>query len=147
MALVRRWDPFRDFRTFDRQIDRFFGNGSGWPDRAPTATSDWSPAVDIFEDENEVVVHAELPGVDAKNVELHVENNVLTISGERHLEHEDKKDHYHRVERAYGSFARSFSLPRLIDEDKIRAEYKDGVLQVHVPKHEKAKPRQIKIAS
>ena len=147
MALVR-WEPFRDLNAFDRQVNRFFGggNGFGWPER-PTTASAWSPDVDIFEDENEIVVHAELPGVESKDVDLNIENNVLTISGQRNLEYEDKKENYHRVERSYGTFSRSFSLPRLIDETKIRAEYKNGILKVHVPKHEKAKPRQIAISS
>ena len=142
MTLVR-WDPFRELNQ-NRQLDRFFDRWPSWAD-TPTSTSAWAPNVDIFEAEDELVVKAELPGVDPKDVELNVENNVLTISGERRLEFEDKKENYHRVERAYGSFTRSFSLPQLIDENKIEAEYKDGVLTVHVPKHEKAKPRQIKI--
>lgn len=147
MALAR-WDPFREFGTLDRQLNKFFDNrGLGWPDRAPTTTSDWSPDVDILEDENGIMLHAELPGIDPKDVELNVENNVLTLSGVRKLEYEDKKENYRRVERSYGAFSRSFSLPRLIDEDKIKAEYKDGILKVQIPKHEKAKPRQIKIAS
>jgi HSP20 family protein len=120
-----------------------------WPDlgQSPTSTSAWAPNVDIFESDDALVVKAELPGIDPKDVELNVENNVLTISGERKLEFEDKKENYHRVERAYGSFSRSFSLPRLIDETQIAADYKDGVLTVRVPKHEKAKPRQIKISA
>ena len=147
MALVR-WDPFRELRSIDNHFNRFFSPGGlSWPEAAPTATSAWAPDVDIFEDEDELVVRAELAGIDPKDVELNVENNVLTISGERHLEFEDKKENYHRVERSYGSFSRSFSLPRLIDENKIQAEYKDGVLSVHVPKQEKAKPRQIKISA
>lgn len=144
MTLVR-WDPFRELNTLNN-LGRFFDR---WPElnQGPTSTSAWAPNVDIFENENELLVKAELPGVDPKDVELNVEGNVLTISGERKLEFEDKKEHYHRVERAYGTFTRSFSLPRLIDESKIEADYKDGVLTVHVPKHEKAKPRQIKISA
>ena len=144
MTLVR-WDPFRDLSALShlgRALDR-------WPDlsASPTTTSAWAPSVDIFENDNELIVKAELPAVDPKDVELNVENNVLTISGERKLEFEDKKENYHRIERAYGSFSRSFSLPRLIDETKIQATYKDGVLTVLIPKHEKAKPRQIKISA
>jgi HSP20 family protein len=141
MTLVR-WDPFREMNSFG-QLGRFFDR---FPE-SPTTTGAWSPNVDIFENENELVVTAELPGIDPKDVELNVENNVLTISGDRKLEFEDKKENYHRVERAYGSFSRSFSLPRLIDDSKIEAGYKDGVLTVHIPKHEKAKPRQIKITA
>lgn len=141
MTLVR-WDPFRELNSLG-QLGRFFDR---FPE-SPTTTSAWAPNVDIFEGENELVVKAEVPGIDPKDVELNVEHNVLTISGERKLEFEDKKENYHRVERAYGSFSRSFSLPRLIDETKIEAQYKDGVLTVHIPKHEKAKPRQIKISA
>jgi HSP20 family protein len=145
MTLVR-WDPFRELNNLNSpgQLNRFFDRWPGWSD-GPTTTTSWAPNVDIFENENELIVKAELPGIDAKDVELNVENNVLTISGERKLEFEDRKENYHRIERAYGSFSRSFSLPQLIDEDKIGADYKDGVLTVRVPKHEKAKPRQIKI--
>ena len=142
MTLVR-WDPYRELNS-PNQLGRFFDRWPSFTD-SPTTTSAWAPNVDIFESESELVVKTELPGVDAKDVELNVEKNVLTISGERKLEFEDKKENYHRVERAYGSFSRSFSLPQLIAEDKIEADYKDGVLTVHVPKHEKAKPRQIKI--
>lgn len=144
MTLVR-WDPFRELSS-PSSLNRLFDRWPGWAE-APTTTSAWAPNVDIFESENELVVKAELPGIDAKDVELNVENNVLTISGERKLEFEDKKENYHRIERAYGAFSRSFSLPRLIDENNIQADYKDGVLTVHVPKHEKAKPKQIKIHS
>lgn len=144
MTLVR-WDPFRELNSFG-QVGRLFDRFPGWSESGAT-TGAWSPNVDIFESENELVVKAELPGIDPKDVELNVENNVLSISGHRKLEFEDKKENYHRVERAYGSFSRSFSLPRLIDETKIEAEYKDGVLTVHIPKHEKAKPRQIKISA
>ena len=142
MTLVR-WDPYRELNS-PSQLGRFFDRWPGVTD-SPTTTSAWAPNVDIFESENEVVVKAELPGVNLKDVEINVEKNVLTVSGERKLEFEEKKENYHRVERAHGSFSRSFSLPQLIDEDKIEADYKDGVLTVHVPKHEKAKPRQIKI--
>ena len=147
MALIR-WDPFRALNPLENHFTRFFDrNGFDWPDRTPTETTAWVPKVDIFENESDLVVRAELSGIDPKEVELSVENNVLTISGERRLEYDEKKDNYHRVERSYGSFSRSFSLPRIVNKDKIRADYKDGVLVVHLPKQEEAKPRQIKIAS
>ena len=147
MALVR-WDPFRELNPLGNHFTRFFDrNGFDWSDHTPTATTAWVPKVDIFENESDLVVRAELSGIDPKEVELSVENNVLTISGERRLEYDEKKDNYHRVERSYGSFSRSFSLPRIVNKDKIRVDYKDGVLAVHLPKQEEAKPRQIKIAS
>jgi HSP20 family protein len=130
MAIVR-W-PYRELNNF---LDR----------EAPTATTSWSPSVDILENENELVVKAELPGMELKDVSVTFENNVLTIKGERRFEHETKKEDYHRVEREYGSFSRSFSIPTFIDEDKIRAEYKNGMLNIVLPKKEAVKPRGIKV--
>ena len=147
MALVR-WDAFRELNTFESQVNRIFGgpgrNGSG---RGSASTTTWAPNVDIFETDPDLVLKAELPGVDPKNVDLSLEKNVLTLKGERHFENEDEKDNYHRIERSYGSFTRSFTLPAIIEEAKIRADYKDGVLTVSLPKKETVKPRQIKIAS
>jgi HSP20 family protein len=105
----------------------------------------WAPVVDIFEQEGSIVLKAELPGIDPKDVDIRVENNTLTLRGERQLDNEVKRESYHRVERSYGSFARSFSLPNVVDVEKIKAEYKDGVLRVTLPKKEEAKPTQISI--
>ncbi len=147
MALVR-WDPFRELNSLETQFNRIFGtNTRSWPGREPSDTTTWSPNVDIFEAENELVLKAELPGIAPEAVELHLEKNVLTIKGERRFESEDNKDNYHRIERAYGSFSRSFSLPTTIEEGKIKADFKDGLLTVTLPKQEQVKPRQIKIAS
>jgi HSP20 family protein len=106
----------------------------------------WAPPVDIYEKNGNIVVKAELPGVDPKDVDVRIENNTLTIRGERKVDDEVKQEHYHRVERSYGSFTRSFSLPSVLDQEKIKAEFKDGVLQVTLPKHERALPKQINIA-
>jgi HSP20 family protein len=144
MTLVR-WDPFRNLNTLGHRFDRFFGDHGG--SEGDTAAANWVPSVDIFEDEADVVVRAELPGIDPKGVGLTVTDNILTISGERKFESDEEKENYHRVERLYGTFSRSFTLPRSIDEEKIRADYKDGVLTVRLPKHEKARARQIQIAS
>jgi HSP20 family protein len=144
MALVRL-DPFRDLNSFQGPLDRFFGL-SGREQRN-TSTSSWVPQVDIFENDQDLVVQAELAGMDSEDVNLTVTDNVLTISGERRFEKDDQKESYHRVERLYGSFSRSFTLPRSIDESKIKADFKDGVLTVRLPKHEKARARQIEIAS
>ncbi|MBI4472281.1 MAG: Hsp20/alpha crystallin family protein, partial [Acidobacteria bacterium] len=105
----------------------------------------WSPAVDIFETEGEIVVKAELPGMGRKDITLNLENNVLTLRGERRFEKETKEENYHRIERSYGGFSRSFSIPSMVDEEKIRADYKDGVLSIVLPKKEQAKPKQIRI--
>src|SRR6266849_667373 len=145
---ISRWDPFRDLNVLQDRMNRLFTDaGRGWRTDEPAATTTWSPAVDIFETENEIVVKAELPGVDRKDIGLNLENNVLTLKGERKFEKETKEENYHRIERAYGGFSRAFSIPATVDEEKIRADYKDGVLQILLPKKEQSKPKQIKIAS
>jgi len=101
--------------------------------------------VDIFETEGEIVVKAELPGVDRKDIALNLDHNVLTLKGERRFEKETKEENYHRVERSYGGFSRTFSIPATVDEEKIRADYRDGILKIALPKKEQAKPKQIKI--
>ena len=146
MAVVR-WDPFRDLGMLQDRMNRLFDDtGRGWNREEPSATTTWSPAVDIFESEGEIVVKAELPGMDRKDITLHLENNVLTLRGERRFEKETKDDNYHRIERSYGGFSRAFSIPATVDEEKISAEYKDGVLKIVLPKKEQAKPKQIRIA-
>ncbi len=149
MAIVR-FEPFRDLVSVQDRLNRIFdeafsGTGRGSDDERALGGS-WAPAVDIFEHEGDLVLKAELPGVDPKDVDVHVENNVLTLRGERKLESEVKREQYHRVERAYGSFSRSFTLPNVVDTDKIKAEYKDGVLRVTLPQREEAKPKQITVA-
>jgi HSP20 family protein len=106
----------------------------------------WSPAVDIYETEDEVVVKAELPEVNQKDIDVQIENSTLTLRGERKFNKETKKENFHRIERAYGSFSRSFTLPSTIDQEKIRADYKDGILKISMPKREETKPKQIKVA-
>lgn len=146
MAVIR-WDPFRDLNMLQDRMNRLFEDaGRGARSEEPSSTTIWSPAVDIYETENEIVVQAELPGMDRKDITLHLENNVLTIRGDRKFQKETKEDNYHRIERSYGGFSRSFSIPTTVDEEKIRADYKDGVLKVALPKKEQAKPKQIQIA-
>jgi HSP20 family protein len=106
----------------------------------------WAPAVDIYEHEGNLVLKAELPGIESKDVDIRLENNVLTLRGERQFDSVVKRESYHRVERAYGTFSRSFTLPSVVDQEKIKAEYKDGVLRVTLPKKEEAKPKQIAIS-
>ena len=150
MAIVR-WEPFRDLVTVQERMNRIFdeafrgaGRGGGEDDWALGGT--WAPAVDIYEQDGNLVLKAELPGIDPKDVDVRVENNVLTLRGERKFESEVKREKYHRVERAYGSFSRSFTLPSVVDTDKIKAEFKDGLLRVTLPTREEAKPKQISIA-
>src|SRR5262245_25813875 len=146
MAVVR-WDPFRDLSVLQDRMNRLFDTaGRNWGTEEPAATTTWSPAVDIFETEGEIVVKAELPGMERKDIALNLENNVLTLRGERRFEKETKDDNYHRIERSYGGFRRAFSIPATVDEEKINAEYKDGVLKIVLPKKEQAKPKQIRIA-
>ena len=147
MAVVR-WDPFRDLNVLQDRMNRLFEDaGRGWRgNEEPAATTTWSPAVDIFETEGEIVVKAELPGMDRNDITLNLEKNVLTLKGDRKLEKETKDDNYHRIERSYGSFSRAFSIPATVDEEKISADYKEGVLKIVLPKREQAKPKQIRIA-
>src|SRR5438552_4068077 len=143
---ITRWDPFRDLSVLQERMNRLFNDaGRGWRNDEAAATTTWSPAVDIFETEGEIVVKAELPGVDRKDITLNLDNNVLTLKGERRFEKETKEENYHRIERAYGGFSRAFSIPATVDEEKIRADYRDGVLKIALPKKEVAKPKQIRI--
>jgi HSP20 family protein len=143
---ITRWDPFRDLNALQGRMNRLFEDATrGWASEEPVATTTWSPAVDIYEKDGELVVQAELPGIDRNNITLNLENNVLTVKGERQFERETKEDNYHRIERSYGAFSRSFSIPATVDEQKIRADYKDGILKIVLPKKEQAKPKQIKI--
>ena len=146
MAIVR-WQPFSTLAA-EREFDRLFRDSFttfGGEREAEPSTRPWAPAVDIYETENSIVLKAELPGIDPKDVEVRVEDNTLYLKGERKFEKETKDENYHRVERSYGSFARSFSLPNSIDADKVVAEYKDGVLNLTLPKREEAKPKTIRI--
>ena len=151
MTLVR-WKPFHNFVSTQERMNRIFdeafrgqrrGSEDDW-----ALGGNWAPAVDIFEHEGNIVLKAELPGIDPKDVDIRVENNVLTLRGERKFESESevKREDYHRVERAYGSFSRSFTLPNVVDTGKIKAESKDGVLKVTLPQKAEAKPKQISIS-
>lgn len=141
---IARFDPFRDLSVLQDRVNRLFGDAYGA--REEGVLSSWVPAVDIFENEKkELVLKAELPDVKKEDVSVTVENNTLTLSGERKLDSEVKKEQYHRLERAYGSFSRSFSLPTTVDTGKIGAEFKNGVLTVRLPFREEAKPRSINV--
>jgi HSP20 family protein len=147
MAIVR-WEPFRDLVSLQGRMNRLFDEsfrGIGRNAEEDWAQGAWAPAVDIYEKNGNIVLKAELPGVEAKDVDVRVENNVLTLKGERRFEEEVQKEDYQRVERAYGTFSRSFTLPSVVDTEKIKAEFKDGVLRMTLPKKEEAKPKQISI--
>ncbi len=145
MAIIR-WDPFRDLMTLREKMNRLFEDaGAGPGQERELISSSWNPAVDIYESENQLVLTAEIPGVDEKDVEIKIEDNTLTIKGERKFEKETKEENYHRIERSYGSFYRSFTLPNYIDQDKIHAEHENGVLKITMPKKAELKPKKVKI--
>src|SRR5216110_2659260 len=141
MSLIR-WDPFREFNTMPARPALF---GKDWD--APLSTTAWNPSVDIFENDNEVVFKAELPGMNAKDIDVKLENNILTLKGKRRFEKETKEENYHRIEREYGTFSRSFAMPAAVNGDKVTAEYKDGILKIVLPKKEETKSKPIKVAA
>ena len=143
MANLNRWEPFRGAATLHEQLNRMFGEGVNRQEESNLTT--WAPAVDILETEHELVVKADLPDVDPKDLDIRVENNILTIRGERKFEKQVNDGNYLRVERAYGSFARSFSLANTVNTEAIKADYQNGALTLHIPKREEAKPKQIKV--
>lgn len=144
---TREYMAFDPFRNFEERMRRFFGEGFE-PFRAAEenwSLATWSPTCDIFETDNEIVVKAELPEVKNEDVHVTIDNNMLTLRGERKFSEETKKDNYHRMERSYGEFFRSFTLPQFIDANKVSAEFKDGVLRITLPKREEAKPKQLEV--
>jgi HSP20 family protein len=146
MTLVR-WDPFRELEDMSARLNRVFtrpalGTTGG---KEQLTVADWIPTVDISEADGEYLIKAELPEVKKEDVKVTVEDGVLTLQGERRQEKEEKGKKYHRVERSYGSFVRSFTLPESVDESGVKAEYKDGVLNLHLPKTEKVKPKAIEV--
>ncbi|WP_455377067.1 Hsp20/alpha crystallin family protein [Petrachloros mirabilis] len=145
MTLVR-WDPFRELEDMSDRLNRVFARPAVRTGGKETLTvADWIPVVDISESAGEYVIKAELPEVKKEDVKVTVEDGVLIIQGERRQEKEEKGKRFHRVERSYGSFVRSFSLPESVDESGTKAEYKDGVLTLHLPKSEKVKPKAIDV--
>jgi HSP20 family protein len=147
MSIVR-FDPFRELSTMQDRINRIFGDAyTRRYDDDLTQRGEWFPPVDIYENANqEIVLKAELPGLAREDIDLRVENNTLTLRGERKQDTEVKQDQYHRVERSYGAFSRSFSLPTRIDTENVRAEFREGVLTITLPVKAEAKPRQIEVA-
>src|SRR5246500_1973224 len=143
MANLDRWESFRGTSP-DSQLNRLFTDFFGRAMQEQNLTT-WAPAVDIYEGENELVVKADLPDVQPEDLDIRVENNILTIRGERKFEKKADEKNYLRVERAYGSFARSFSLANTVNSEAIKADYKDGVLTLNIPKREEAKPKQIRV--
>lgn len=150
--LVARWQPFPDLVAMQNQLNRVFNEafprafeGPHRPEEGEAGFGTWAPAVDIFETEHNLVLKAELAGVDPKDVEVRVENSTLYLKGQRKMDKEVNEEHYHRIERSFGTFARSFALPDSVDAEKVAAEYQHGILTLTMPKKEKAKPKAIKI--
>ncbi|HEY1939001.1 MAG TPA: Hsp20/alpha crystallin family protein [Candidatus Angelobacter sp.] len=151
MANITRWDPLNEVTSLQDRINQLLTqsfpsfSGFGRSGEQPLTFSSFVPPVDVFEDEHNITVQAELPGIDEKDLDIRLENNVLTISGERKLENEEQKENFHRIERSYGRFTRSFTLPSTVDTEHVNAEFQNGVLKVTIAKLEEAKPKQIKI--
>jgi HSP20 family protein len=150
MAIVR-WEPFRELATLQNEVNRLFNSAFDSPtpggNGGSGATRRWMPAMDLVETGDHFVLRADLPGLSEEDVKIEVEDNVLTVSGERRTEHESKQEGYHRVERAFGSFSRSLTLPNGVDAEAVEASFDKGVLEVRIPKPEERKPRRISISA
>jgi HSP20 family protein len=143
---ITRYDPFRELRLLQDEVNRLFSsNVSRAFDDEGLMRGAWTPSVDIYENKDQIVLEAELPGMNREDFELTIENNVLTLRGERRFEKRDESDNFHRVERAYGTFTRSFTLPQTVSAENATAEYKNGVLRVVLQKREEVKARRIEI--
>jgi HSP20 family protein len=146
MTLLTRWDPLRDLTTMQNRLNRFVRESYSpeGPEEALTTTS-FAPPVDIYEDEHTIAVKMDVPGIDEKDIDVRMENNTLTVHGERKIEKEEKEENFRRVERQYGSFTRSFTLPSSVDTGQVSAQYDKGVLKISLAKKAEAKPKQIKV--
>jgi HSP20 family protein len=146
MTVIARWDPFREFSTLQDRMNRLFRESYGPEGRDESlTTSQFAPPVDVYEDEHNVVLKVEVPGIDEKDIDVRVENNVLTVHGERKVEKEEKEENFRRVERQYGSFTRTFTVPSTVDAERIQADYDKGILKIVLPKKAEAKPKSIKV--
>jgi HSP20 family protein len=140
-----KYGPWRDMLDLEERVNRMFGDLAPRRIREESLIGSWEPAIDVYETDKDFVLKAELPEVEEKDVHLSMEGNILTIRGERRREEEVKEENYHRTERFYGSFCRSFALPDTVDRDKIKATFKGGVMKLNLPKKEVVKPKEIKI--
>ena len=146
MTLLARWAPLRDMATLQNRINRFVRESYSpeGPEEALTTTT-FAPSVDIYEDEHTITLQMEVPGIDEKDIDVRIEDNTLTVHGERKMEKEQKEENFRRIERQYGSFTRSFTLPSSVDRGQVSAEYEKGVLKIKLAKKAEAKPKQIKV--
>ncbi|MGA7291056.1 MAG: Hsp20/alpha crystallin family protein [Terriglobales bacterium] len=145
MTLITRWDPFREFVTLQDRMNRLLRDTRGDGQEEALTSTAFAPPVDVYEDEHNVTLKIEVPGIDEKDIDVRIENNTLTVLGERKFEKEEKEENYRRVERQYGSFTRTFTLPNTVDQESVRADYDKGVLKITLNKKEEAKPKQIKV--
>ena len=146
MTLLTRWDPLRDLATMQNRLNRFVRESYSpeGPEEALNTTT-FAPPVDIYEDEHNITLKIEVPGIDEKDIDVRIENNTLIVHGERKIEKEEKEENFRRVERQYGSFTRSFTLPNSVDPGQVSANYDNGVLKIKLAKKSEAKPKQIKV--
>jgi HSP20 family protein len=146
MTVLTRWEPFREFTTLQDRMNRLFRDAFGPEGREEAlTTTSFAPLVDVYEDEHNITLKIEVPGIEEKDIDVRIENNTLTVHGERKFEKEEKEENYRRIERQYGSFTRTFTLPTTVDAEKVSANYDKGVLKIALAKKAEAKPKQIKV--
>ena len=146
--IITRWDPFRELASLQNRVNSLFQDfNRGQGQDEPLTTGNFVPAVDVYEDEHKISLKLEIPGIDLKDVDIKYENNTLTVRGERKFEKEEKEENFHRIERRYGSFTRTFKLPNTVDTDKVEAGYEKGILKIALAKRAEAKPKQIKVGN
>ena len=145
MTVLTRWDPFREFNTLQDRMNRLFRDSFSEGREEGLITTAFAPAVDVYEDEHNVTLKIEVPGIEEKDIDVRIENNTLTVRGERKFEKDEKEENYLRVERQYGSFTRTFTLPNTVETENVSANYDKGVLKIKLAKRAEAKPKQIKV--
>ena len=145
MTVLTRWDPFRELNTLQDRMSRLFQEVAPGREDDLMNTGSFVPPVDVYEDEHAITLKLEVPGVEQKDIDIRLENNTMTIRGERKFDKEEKEENFHRIERRYGSFSRSFTLPNTVDTEQCNAEFENGVLKVKLAKRAEAKPKQIKV--
>ncbi len=145
MTVLTRWDPFREFNTLQDRMNRLFHDSFGEGREEALTTTAFAPPVDVYEDEHNVTLKIEVPGIEEKDIDVRIENNTMTVHGERKFEKDEKEENYRRVERHYGSFTRTFTLPNTVDTENVSANYDKGVLKIKLAKKAEAKPKQIKV--
>jgi len=145
-VLTTRWEPFRELATLQERMNRLFNDQfNGYSSGESLTAGSFVPPVDVYEDEHGIQLKMEVPGIEEKDIDIRLENNVLTVNGQRQLAKEEKEENFHRIERRYGSFSRTFTLPNSVDNEKVSASYDKGVLKIALAKRAEAKPKQIKV--